>query len=484
MSETLKEKTANGLFWGGLSNGVQQVVGLVVGIVLARWLTRTDYGMIAMITIFSLVANNLQSSGFKAGLINMKSPQHEDYNSVFWFNIIASLIIYFVLFASSPLIAAYYHQPALVWLCRYVFLGFVFAGLGLAQSAWLTKNLQFKELAQCGITAVLLSSVGGIVLAWFDFGYWALATQSLLFIVTNTLMLWYFSPWKPTLHLNFRPAKRLFPFSVKIMLTAIFSDINANIINILLGRHYSAQDTGDYNQAYQWNSKAYFFIQGMVRQVDQPVLVKMQDECERQLHILRKMMRFTAFFSFPLLFGLALVSHEFIVLAIGEKWSTSASLLPLLCIGGAFMPISTLMGDLIISHGKSGLYMWCTLALGILQVVLMTTLWPFGIRFMVIAFVALNIIWVGVWFYFVARQTGYQVLSFLKDTMPFALTAFGVMVTAHFSTIFISSLWLLLICRFVLAASLYYIIMRLARVKILADCQQFVLSKLRKQTVI
>lgn len=128
--------------------------------------------------------------------------------------------------------------------------------------------------------------------------------------------------------------------------------------------------------------------------------------------------------------------------------------------------------------------MWCTLALGILQVVLMTTLWPFGIRFMVIAFVALNIIWVGVWFYFVARQTGYQVLSFLKDTMPFALTAFGVMVTAHFSTTFISSLWLLLICRFVLAASLYYIIMRLARVKILADCQQFVLSKLRKETVI
>ncbi len=480
MSETLKEKTAKGLFWGGLSSVVQQGIGLLVGIILARLLARTDYGMIGMITIFSLVANNLQSSGFKVGLINMKSPRHEDYNSVFWFNIVASLVIYVVLFFSSPLIASYFNQPALVWLCRYVFLGFVFSGIGLAPSAWLTKNLQFKHLAQCSITAVVVSSVFGVGLACLGLGYWALATQNLTYIAANTLMLWHYSSWRPTLNCNFRPVRQLFPFSVKIMLTAIFTDINNSIINLILGKHYTAQDTGDYFQASQWNSKAYLLIQDMVRRVDQPILVSLHDERQRQLHVLRKMIRFTAFLSFPLLFGLALVSHEFIVLAIGEKWASSASLLPLLCIAGAFTPISMLMADMIMSRGRSDTYMWCTIVLGILQVLLMSLMWPWGIRVMVVAFVSLNIVWVGVWHHFVAKQTGYRFHLFLKDTIPFALAAFGVMAVVHYSTLSITSLWVLLFCRVVLAACLYYLTMRLVRAKILEDCRQFILSRLKK----
>lgn len=480
MTETLKEKTAKGLLWGGMNNGVQQLVGLVFGIILARKLSRDDFGMIAMITIFSVIANELQSSGFKTGLINMKSPRHEDYNSVFWFNIIAATTIYVLLFFAAPWIAAYYHQPALTWLCRYVFLGFVFSSFGMAQSAYLTKNLQIKQIALCGMTAVLLSSVMGALLACLRFGYWALATQSLVYILTNTLLLWHFSPWRPTLHFDFGPVKRLFPFSVKILITAIFSHINVNVMNIMLGRHYSARDTGDYNQAYQWSSKLFLLVQNMLRQVDQPVLVGLHDERERQLRVLRKMMRFTAFISFPLLFGLGLVSHEFIVLTIGQKWETSASLLPLLCLSGAFMPISTLMADMVISRGRSDIYMWVTLALGIGEIALMQTLWPYGIRTMVWAFVAVNILWVGVWFVFVSRLTGYRPLPFLKDILPFALVAFGVMAVTRYATSWLASLWLLLLVRVFVAVALYYLVMRLARVQIMKECQQFVVSKFRK----
>ena len=479
MAETLKKKTVKGLFWGGLSNACQQLVGLVFGIILGRLLDRSDYGMIAMIAIFALIATELQNGGFRAGLINLKQPKHEDFNSVFWFNVVVSLVLYAILFFLAPLIADYYHQPVLTWLSRYVFLGFIFAGLGVAQSAWLSKNLQFKQLAQSGMIAVVISSITGAIMAWQDFGYWALATQNILFIATNTMMLWYFSSWRPTFHWDMRPVKRIFPFSVKVMLTAIFSDINSNVMNIVLGRHYSAQDTGDYNQAYQWSSKASFLIQGMIKHVDLPVLSGLQEESERQLRVLRKLMRFTAFFSFPLLFGLALVSHEFIVLTIGEKWIMSASLLPLLCISGAFVPISTLLADTMMARGRSDVYLWCTVVLGVLQIVLMATLWPLGIRAMVIAFVILNILWVGVWFFFVARQTGYHILAFLKDTMPFALAAAGVMVMVYFFTRLITPLWFLIVSRVLLAVVLYYIVMRLARVKILEDCQRFFLSKLK-----
>ena len=118
--ENLKDKTAKGLFWGGLNNGVQQLLGLAFGIILGRLLDPSDYGMTAMLTVFSVIANELQSSGFKTGLVNLKKPTHNDYNAVFWFNIIAGVVIYIILFFSAPLIADYYHQPNLIPLSRSV----------------------------------------------------------------------------------------------------------------------------------------------------------------------------------------------------------------------------------------------------------------------------------------------------------------------------------------------------------------------------
>ena len=480
MAESLKEKTAKGLFWGGMNNGVQQLLGLAFGIILGRLLDPSDYGMTAMLAVFSVIANELQSSGFKTGLINLEKPQHEDYNAVFWFNIFAGAVIYLVLFLAAPLIADFYDQPALIPLSRYVFLGFVFSSFGMAQSAYLTKQMQIKQIAKCGMTATLSSSLMGVILAALGFGYWALATQYLMYIAVNTLLLWYFSPWRPTfapLSSHLVPLKRLFPFSVRIMISAILTQVNANIMNLLLGRFYGEANTGHYNQAYQWSSKCFLLVGNMLKQVDQTVLVGLHDERERQLQVLRKMMRFTAFISFPLLFGLGLVSHEFIILAIKEKWAFAASLLPILCVCGAFMPLSALLTDAVISHKRSDIYLWSTLILGLLQIGLMVGLWQQGIRTMVIAYTLLNIIWVFVWHFFVRRLMSYRLLDFLKDIVPFALAAAGVMVVTGFATQAISSLWLKLLSRVVLATILYYAVMRLAGAVILKECLAFICRK-------
>ena len=482
--ETLKEKTAKGLFWGGMNNGVQQLLGLAFGIILGRLLDPSDYGMTAMLAVFSVIANELQSSGFKTGLINLEKPQHEDYNAVFWFNILAGAAIYVVLWLSAPLIADFYDQPALIPLSRYVFLGFVFSSFGMAQSAYLTKQMQIKQIAQCGMTATLSSSIMGVVLAALGFGYWALATQYLMYIAVNTLLLWYFSPWRPTLKVTFEPIRRLFPFSVRIMISAILTQVNANIMNLLLGRFYGEANTGHYNQAYQWSSKCFLLVGNMLKQVDQTVLVGLHDERERQLQVLRKMMRFTAFISFPLLFGLGLVSHEFIILAIKAKWAFAASLLPILCVCGAFMPLSALLTDAVISQKRSDIYLWSTLVLGLLQIALMVGLWQQGIRTMVVAYTLLNIVWVFVWHFFVRRLMGYRLLDFLRDIVPFALAAAGVMGLTWVVTEFIVDslsfiddylkLWVLLISRVVLAALLYYTVMRLAGAVILKECMGFI----------
>lgn len=215
----------------------------------------------------------------------------------------------------------------------------------------------------------------------------------------------------------------------------------------------------------------------MTTQVAQPVFVELSGQRERQLGAFRKMMRFTAFISFPLLFGLSLVSHEFIVITIGEKWLNSASLMQILCIGGAVMPLSTLMTNMVISHGRSNIYMWSTIALGLTQIGLMMLLYPYGVRTMVIAYTLLQIVWVLVWWWFVHRLTGYRLTALLADTLPFAGAATVVMVATHFATMAISSNILLLLARIVLAAVLYFAIMKMAHAVILEECIGFLKRK-------
>ena len=472
---TLKEKTAQGLLWGGLNSGIQQLVGLAFGIILGRLLSPSDYGMMAMISIFSLVATALQDSGFRTALTNIEHPKDEDYNSVFWFNIIMASSLYLILFFAAPLIGEYYHTPRVVPLCRYAFLSIVIASFGTAQSAYLFKHLRAKQQAEAGALAVILSSLTGVGMAFAGMAYWSLATQGLVYVGINTLLQWHFSPWCPSIHgITFAPVRRMFRFSCKILATTIMTHVNNNVLNILLGHYFTPRDTGNYNQAYQWNTKCYSLVQSMVAQVAQPVLVSLNGEEGRQKDVFRKMMRFTAFITFPLLFGFGLVAKEFIVTAIGEKWLASAQLIQILCVSGATMPLSTLFSNMIISKGRSGTFFWCTFTLGLVQIATMVLIWPMGIRSMVIAYTILNTSWLLVWLFFVRRLIGYGYWMFFCDVMPFALAAAGVMGVAYIATMPLSNLIALLISRFIIAVVLYYVVMKIARVKILAECERFV----------
>ena len=463
------------MLWGGLNSGIQQLVGLAFGIVLGRLLSPSDYGMMAMISIFSLVATALQDSGFRTALTNIEHPKHEDYNSVFWFNIIMASSLYVILFLAAPLIGEYYHTPRVVPLCRYAFLSIVIASFGTAQSAYLFKHLRAKQQAEAGALAVILSSMTGVGMAFAGMAYWSLATQGLVYVGINTLLQWHFSPWRPSIHgITFAPVRRMFRFSCKILATTIMTHVNNNVLNILLGHYFTPRDTGNYNQAYQWNTKCYSLVQSMVAQVAQPVLVSLNGEEGRQKDVFRKMMRFTAFITFPLLFGFGLVAKEFIVTAIGEKWLASAQLIQILCLSGATMPLSTLFSNMIISKGRSGTFFWCTFTLGLVQIATMIMIWPMGIRTMVIAYTLLNTSWLLVWLFFVRRLIGYGYWMFFCDVMPFALAAAGVMGVAYVATMPLSNLIALLITRFIIAVVLYYAVMKLARVKILAECERFV----------
>lgn len=479
--DSLKEKTAKGLFWGAMNNTVQQLLGVAFGIVTLRLLSPQDNGMMAIIAVFSQVATVLQDSGFRSALVNIKEPSHRDYNAVFWFNIIVAVIMYFVLFFTAPLIADYYHTPELTWFSRYAFLSIILAGFNTAQSAWLFKNLRAKQQAKAAMTAVLLSGIVCIVMAWQGYAYWSLATQGLVFIGVYMLMNWHYSPWRPSFSFDFGPIRSMFRFSVKMLLTTIVERVNVNIMNILLGRYFSKHDVGIYNTAYNWSQKGSSLVQGMVAQVAQPVFSGLQDDRERQLRVLRKMMRFAAFVSFPLMFGLSLVSEEFIVVAITAKWLGSAMLLRVLSIAAAFSPLSTVLSQYIVSRGRSGIYLACTAALCVMLVGMMIGLHSRGIEVMVWAYTVLFVLWFFVWYFFVSRLSGYRLFDMLADTMPFLLAALLVMLLTGWTTASVGTLWLRLVLRTIISASLYFALMKLLRVKMLDECMDFVKRKIGRK---
>lgn len=460
--QSLKEKTARGLFWGGLSNGVQQLLNLFFGIFLARILNAEDYGMVGMLSIFSLIAGSLQESGFTAALANKKEISHKDYNAVFWFSTGLSACLYLILFFCAPLIARFYHTPELTALARYSFLGFFVASLGIAHSAYLFRNLMVKQKAIAVTTGLIASGSVGVTMAFMGFAYWGIATQSIVYVGTINICYWCFSPWRPTLSFDLKPLKGMISFSSKLLGTNIFNHINNNILTVILGKFYSEQEVGYFTQANKWNYMGYSLVSGMVNSVAQPVLSSLSDDRERQQRVFRKMLRFTAFVSFPAMLGLSLIAPELITISITDKWTSSASILQLLCVGGAFIPITNLYSNLVISKGKSNIYMWNTIGLGIIQVASMLLLYPYGIHTMITVYVAINIGWLLVWHYFVWREIQLNLFLALKDILPFALIATGVMVATYYITIGFTNLYLLFAGKIIIAGLLYTAILWLS----------------------
>ena len=475
--ENLKEKTARGLMWSTVNNGSAQLLNLIVGVFLARLLTPEDYGIVGVLTVFSAVAMTLQTSGFSQALVNERKPVDADYNSVFWFNILVSLLLYVLLFLCAPLIAAFFHQPCLVAVSRVLFLSLPVYALGVTSGAYLIKNMMNREIAVIGLSAIILSGFTAIVLALNGFTYWSLVAQQLVAAVVTIAGRYYYVRWLPKLRIDFGPVRRMFSFSARLLITNLIQIFNFHLLTFIFGRFLPIQTVGYYSQANKWNNLAKTTIADAVGQVAQAVLVSVSDEREREVRVFRKMMRFTAFLSFPAMLGLALVSREFILFVLGSQWADSVPLLQILCVGGAFLPFYTLYQNVAISSGRSDLYMWGNVGqLGIQLGIVMLT-YPYGIIVILWATTAFSILWMLVWQLIAHKLIGIRLWDALKDSVPFLLVSVAVMAVTYVLTMGISQLLLLLVVRVVVAAALYAGVMKILNVAIMNECVDFLLRK-------
>lgn len=473
MAESLKEKTAKGLLWGGLGNGMMQVLGALFGIVLLRILSPSDYGKIAQLLVFSNIANSLQESGFIAALINKKDATHRDYNAVFWFNLIVSFSVYGILWLASPLIADFYREPVLTPLARYLFLGFVITAFGTVQRAYTYGHLMVKQSSIITISALVISNVVGIVMALNDFAFWGLATQTILYTLICQMGYWHISPFRPTFKIDLQPAFNMFGFSSKLLATNLFTQLNSQVFSILFGRFYSDQVTGYYSNARKWNDMASNTINGMMSGVSQPVLAGVVDEDARYRQVFRKMLRFVSFVSFPCMFGLALISKDFILITVGEKWADSASMLSMLCIYGAIYPITILYSNMTTSRGKSGINLFCTITLCVIVWMGLIGIHGYGVHYMIVFFVTINILWLFVWQWFAWKLFKLSFIDAFRDVLPFALVSLFVMAATHFATITISNIYIAIVAKIILAIMLYVGIMYLSKAVILREAIEY-----------
>ncbi len=475
--ENLKEKTARSLLWGVINNGGMQVLYVVFGIVLGRLLSPAEYGIVGVLTLFTAIAGAIQASGFTQGLVNLKSPTARDYNAVFWFNLLVSLSLYALLFVSAPLIADYFRQPCLVEVSRVLFLCLPISAIGIAINSYMLKNLMNREIAIINLIAILLSGTTGTIMAFCGMSYWSLVWQQLVYNIALNIGRYSYVRWRPSLRLDFEPVKRMFGFCSRLLVTNLLNTLNQQLLTFVFGRLFPIHAVGNYTQANKWSTMAHSTVTNTLHQVVQAVLVSINEERERQQRVFRKLMRFTAFLCFPAMLGLALVSREFILLTIGDRWAGCVVMMQIICIGAAFLPLHALYQNLTISNGRSSLYMWCNIGQIVLQLTLVLLLRHQSIEMIVGACSAFTILWLFVWQWTAHRMIGLRLIDMLKDTVPFLVVAVAVMAVTYLITSAISNLVLLLASRVVIAAALYYLAMRLLHAKVMEECIKMVRHK-------
>jgi O-antigen/teichoic acid export membrane protein len=322
--------------------------------------------------------------------------------------------------------------------------------------------------------------VMAIIAAFLGWKYWALIIQSLSYQIVGAIMVWFFTDFRPSWKIDLKPLKSMFAFGSKIMLTGIFAQISNNLITVLLGKFYNVSKVGFYSQGNKWSQMGGSFLSASIQSVAQPVLVQVGSSIERQRNAFRKIMRFGAFLSFPLLFGLAIAGKEFIIITIGEKWLPSVMYLRIFAIYYAFGFLFTIYTNILFAHNKSTRYMWAYIIMGISQIASVVIMYPFGIEKMVIVYVAVGLASILLWHTLSYKLLDYKFSMLIKDILPFMLIAGTSCAIAYFSTIFISNIYLLLCLRIIIVIAVYISALYLLNARILKESLEYLRNILKK----
>lgn len=358
MSEqSLKQKTVKGMGWSAIDQISRSGIQFLVGIILARLLSPDEYGLIGILTIFTTIFIFICDSGFTIALVRKKEVQDEDYSTVFYINLVLSIIMSAALFFSAPLIAAFFKRPELVSLTQVMSSIVIINALGIVQRARLTKAINFKTQTKITLISTISSGVVGISMAYSGYGVWSLVGQQITSQSLNTILLWINNKWLPKLVFSIQSFREMWAFGWKLLVSGLIDSAWTQIYQVVVGKFYAPETLGLYTRAKQFSQMFSTNLTNVVQRVSFPVLSSIQDDRERLKKAYQRVIRATMLPTFVLMFGMAACAKPMILFLIGEKWIGCVGFLQIICIYGSLYPLHAINLNMLQVQGRSDLFL-------------------------------------------------------------------------------------------------------------------------------
>ncbi len=384
MNEDVRSKVVSGLAWTYMERVTAQLVSLLVTVVLARLITPEEYGMVAIVTIFTELSNVIVVNGFGTALVQKEHPQKEDYSTVFYASLMITAALYGLLYLFAPMIARFYEMEGLTPVIRVVGLQMPIAAVSSVQQSYISKRMEFKRFFFSTIIGTLISAVVGIVLACWHFGVWALVGQLMTNRIVDTTILSFTSGWRLSRDFSGKAFRGLFAYSWKITASSFLITLYDNIRGLIIGKKYTAGDLAFYNKGRQFPNLISANINTSISKVLFPALSKEQNDKTAVLGMTRRAIKESTFILTPLLVGLAACARPFVLVVLTEKWLPVVPYLQIMCIIYALQPMQTASIQAMKAIGRSDTYLWLEVIKKILNfVILLVSLFAFKDVFVV-----------------------------------------------------------------------------------------------------
>lgn len=425
MEPTLKHKTTLSLFWSFLDKFGQQLIFLASSIVLMRMLEPSEYGLIGALTVFIAFSTLLVDSGFTRALLNRKQITPEEYSTVFYFNLLLSVLLYLLLFAAAPLIATLFHDPRIVPVARVLFLTLILNAAGMIQQTHLTKRADFKGMTRVNLTAQLIATAAAILLAVNGYGVWSLVAQASLYAFFRTLFLWLYSRWTPLAVFSLKLLRSFAGLSYKLVTTSLINALFNNIYPAIIAYFYpnAMHQVGYYNQAQKYQDIPFAMLSNTFRSVSMLILPEINDQTERLHRVVGKMMKSLAFFSFPVGLLMILIAEPTFTFLFQEKWLPAVPYFRMLCLAGIISPFAFVLNELFIAREKANYFLGVEIVRRIILVLLIALLFQYGIMGLAASWVIYTYLTLIISLILTRRLIGYSLWAFVRDLLPYLLLA-------------------------------------------------------------
>lgn len=411
----LKDKSISGFLWVFLDQVGGQLIGFLVSIVLARILVPSDFGLIAMTTLFVNIGNTLMDSGLTMSLIRSKENKQIDYATVFYINISVGILIYFLLYFTAPLVADFYSSPLLEDILKVYTLTFIINSFFAVQKAILVKDMNFKYQLRISLPSLILSGIFGVYLAYLGYGVWSLVYMYIVKSIIDGILYWLLIKWRPTREFSWTLAKYHLKYGINICISSLIHVIYTDLYNLFIGRIYNPAILGYYFRA---NSTKTLIVNNLSTTLDKvlfPVFAQIQDDDVRLKLVYRRVMQQVFFWICPILTYFLIMANPIFVFIFSEKWLPAVPYFQILCLVGILTPIQTYNVNILKVKGRSDLVLKLEYIKKPIFIVGIIISIKYGIMALMWNQVIANLIGLFINSYYSGRMINYSLLEQVKD---------------------------------------------------------------------